>query len=440
MKAKNSRRIAFDVLLAIERGAYANLALREALQENGGADAAFVTALVYNTLDHLLTLDFYLKCFCKGRIALPVRCILRLGMAQMFYMRVPARAAIDESVALCKEIGKGGVAGFVNGVLRNMDRNRQNLPEPQGGLAERLSIQYSFPAFLVEMLLSQWGEKECIAMLDYTAPAAVCIRANPLCFSESALDEYLAKENMAFQKGRLVPEARYVQGLGDIAQHPLFQQGKITVQSESAMLAARICGAEAGQKVLDACAAPGGKTAFLAGEMGDGQLDAWDVHAHRVTLIEKTCRRMGIHFVCARQQDATQLDPNAVEQYDVVLADVPCSGLGVIGSKPDIRYSKTREDMEALVNVQRRILENMASYVKIGGTLVYVTCTVMEPENQGNIDWFLTAHSEFETVSLDAFLPGDFDQARIGEGGLQLMPHRDHGADGFYMVRMVRKH
>lgn len=438
MRPKQSRRIAFDVLLAVERGAYANLALREALQQNVDADAAFVSALVYHTLDHILTLDFYLKAFCKGRIALPIRCVLRLGLAQMLYMRVPARAAIDESVTLCKAIGKGAMANFVNGVLRNIERNQQNLPKPEGDLAYRLSIQYSYPLFLVEMLMEQWGEEECIAFFEYSAPTAICIRANPLCFSEEELDRHLADENIAYQKGCWMPQARYVQGLGDITKYPLFQQGKITVQGESAMLAAHICGAKEGQVILDACAAPGGKTACLAGEMKCGHIDAWDIHAHRVALIEKTCARMHIDFVHARQQDATQMNENAIDRYDVVLADVPCSGLGVMGSKPDIRYAKTREDMDHLVAIQRNILTCMAQYVKPGGILVYVTCTMTKQENQNNIDWFLQAHPEFGRMPFEEYLPKDMDRARRSRGELQLLPHRDHGADGFYMARMVR--
>lgn len=434
MKKQEERRLAYEILVDVERGAYANLALKEALKKNPTAKADFVTALVYTTLDHQITLDFYLNDFSTKRIPLPIRCLLRLGLAQMLYMNVPARAAINESVSLCKSIGKAGTSGFVNGILRTIERSE--LPMPMGTQVERLSIEYSYPPFLVDLFINQWGEEGARAMMatNNQRESMLCIHANPIRSSEQEVDALFPEA----KRGYFVSNARYIENYGNIAENAAFQAGKIAIQGESAMLVGLICEPKKGQSVLDVCAAPGGKTTHIAGLMREGHIDAWDIHPHRVKLIEKNCARLGIDFVQAIEKDATAYDPSCEGKYDLVLADVPCSGLGVLQSKPDIRYAKSKEDIDALVEVQRTILKNASQYVAKNGTLVYATCTVTKQENEENIDWFLKNHPDYELSDFSHVLPSDFDKKRWKRGQLQLLPSLD-GVDGFYMARMVRR-
>lgn len=437
MKTHTDRRIAYDVLLAVERGAYANLALKEQLGLYSEAKADFVSALVYTTLDHQITLDFYLNAFSEKRIAPPIRCLLRLGAAQMLYMDVPSRAAINETVQLSKQVGKGSLSGFINAILRNIDRNQDALPKPKGNKIKQLSVEYSYPEFLVERFIQQWGEADAEKMMGFSRKNQTCIRANPFCLSSIELDQALEAENVSFSKGLMVEEARYVSEIGNIAKQPLFTSGAFTVQGESAMLVSHVCAPKEDQRVLDMCAAPGGKTAHLAAYMKRGKIDAWDIHAHRVSLIERNCERLKIDFVEAQERDATQFDATFCDQYDLILADVPCSGLGIVSGKPDIRYSKSIDDIKALVEIQRKILDNAAKYVCVGGILVYATCTVLEEENQDNIEWFLKKHTNFQYQSFSEDVCSRFDPKRIQEGQLQLLPYLDE-VDGFYIARMVR--
>lgn len=438
MSAQAERRAAYDVLIAVERGAYAHLALKQALRNQSGVNAGFITALVYTALDHQITLDFYLDTLAKQRIALPVRCVLRLGAAQILYMNVPARAAVDESVKLCRDIGKKGVTGFVNAMLRNLDRMCGDLPRPDGDLARRLSIQYSYRETLVRNLLRQYGEALCEKILAHEPPKTTCARANTFRCNTETLDKVLTERGVVFSKGRLVSEARHCEGLGDITRDELFMEGKMVVQGESAMLVGHICQAKSGMRVLDACAAPGGKALHLAQIMGCGTIEAWDIHEHRVALIEKNVRRCGIDMIKAGQADARVFDVSYEQAFDVVLVDAPCSGLGVAAGKPDIRYAKTPEALETLVQVQREILCNCARYVARGGVLVYATCTILRAENEDNIEWFLQEHPHFCRGDIGFAFDQDFDRARLSGGQVQLLPPTD-GVEGFFVARMVRE-
>ncbi len=440
---QSPRRIAYEALRRETGGAYANLALKEAMATSEAAvapeDAAFAAALFYSALEHRITLDFYLSHLVKKRVPAPLRCILWLGAAQILYMNVPAHAAINESASLCKQIGKGSAAGFVNAVLRNLDRMRDDLPEPTGTQSERLSIRYSCPEWLVDRLLPLLGEEEAEAFLaESGAGSGVCIRANPLKWSDDELDGWLAEQKIDFIRGQWASEARYLRSAGDISKQSVFREGKITVQSESSMLVGRVLDARRGMKVLDCCAAPGGKTAYIAGMMGDGELLAWDNHAHRVRLIEQTCRRLGCDFVRAEEQDARVLQPELCDAWDRVLVDAPCSGLGVLRGKPDIKYRQTPEALVALVDIQRRILETCSQYVKPGGVLLYSTCTVMPEENQEQVEAFLSKHEEFALEDLNLVLPAAFDRERLDKKHLQLWPQRD-GLDGFFIAKMRRE-
>ena len=433
------RRIALEAFLDItDRGAYANLRLKSARQQaQQEKDAQFITALVYETLDHLLYIDHVLSHFAKGRQKPVIRGILRMGVCQMLFMDTPVSAACNESVKIVKQIGKAPLAGYVNGVLRAIAKavEENTLPEvPKSPTAERLSITYSWPRWLVEEWLSQYGEGFTTALLDAFSHVGkgISLRAQ-LPYTKQELKTFLEQKGIVYQNGSLDPVCFHLQSGQDILRDPLFLEGKITLQSESAMLVCRALGIQPGMRVLDACAAPGGKSAYLW-ELAKGQaeLTAWELHPHRRELMNKTFQRLHVKAK-TRVQDAAVFLQEAENAFDAVLLDVPCSGLGV--AKPDVRYAKSSEAVEAIAKEQARILNTCARYVKPGGVLLYATCTISQRENQQQVAAFLEQNPAFRADSLIPYLPGSIPGLETGM--VQLFPNRD-GAEGFFIARMVK--
>lgn len=433
---RNPRRAALDALLDItERGAYANLRLKEALSGLPERDARWVSAAVYTVLDHLLYLDFLLSHFARGRLQPPIRGVLRLGLAQALYMGVPDSAACNESVELCKQIGKGELSGYVNGVLRAICRSRDSFPPLPEEPVKRLSIQYSWPEWLVSEYIGQYGRAFTEELLLGKIPGMTLRAQRP--YSTAELREALAERGLAFTQGSLDKNAlRLGKGL-DVSREPLFQEGKATVQSESAMLVCRLLSPKPGMRILDACAAPGGKTAYLSHLMeGRGHIDAWELHPHRAALMERTLQRLRVENASPAVRNAAVPDPVLSEAYDAVLIDAPCSGLGVPG-KPDIRYAKSDAIVSGLAGLQRDILAACAAYVRPGGTLVYATCTISRRENEEQIQAFLAEHGEFQPGNTGALPP--CLQERAKGGMAQLFPHMDD-TEGFFMARLEKQH
>lgn len=430
------RRIALLALLDItEGGAYANLRLKEAERGLPRQDAKWVSAAVYETLDHLIYIDYVLSRYTKGRQKPAIRGILRMGVCQVMFMGTPPSAACNESVKLAKEIGKGALAGYVNGVLRAVCRDAgQAVPLPENA-RERLSVQYSYPRWLVDLYADAYGETFTEAMLSAEV-RELTIRAQAP-YTAEELEAWLAAQKIPYSRGTAVPEAFRLQAGFDIAAEPLFQNGQITVQSESAMLVCRALGARPGMRVLDACAAPGGKTAYLSMLMENaGRIDAWELHAHRCELMKKTLDRLRVKNAEILQRDASKRYPECGEAYDAVLLDAPCSGLGVHG-KPDARYGKSLAVIQELAALQAQLLDCCASCVKPGGVLVYSTCTISPPENEACARAFLARHGEFDAVGFDACLPEPLRKRAAG-GMLQLFPHLD-GMEGFFLTKFTRK-
>ena len=421
----NTRRQALDALCDItDRGAYANLRVKQLTSSMPEREANLAAALVYHTLDHLLTIDYYLAHFVKGSQKPVIRGILRLGVCELLFLSTPAHAAINESVALTKEVGKSGLSGFVNAVLRNIDRSRSSLPPfPQESVA-RLSIQYSYPEWIVREWVSRFGESATELLISRPVSALEVRAQDP--FTRDELQKALPVSSTVNQ---LDENSLSLASGFDLASHPLFQEGKFTVMGESAMLACRALGDMSGKRVLDACSAPGGKSAYLASLMkNDIHLTCFELHAHRKELLDKTLARLHVSAQTS-EKDAAVYDPAFEQAFDGVLIDAPCSGLGLLGDKPDIRYSKSDADITALVEIQKNILEACARYVKSNGVLVYATCTISRRENEEQITAFLLAHSEFALESIPIPLEN--------EGQIQLLPHVHH-ADGFYIARMRR--
>ena len=439
------RRVALETLLDVSRSdAYASLALDKRLAQAafGRRDRAFTTQLVYGTLENRIALDWRIDQFLEGEkeIEPAVREILRMGAYQLFYLdRVPDMAAVDESVSLTRAMGFEGFTGLVNAVLRNMIRGKENVvwPKPQDDPAKYLSVMFSAPMDLAQLLIEAYGEHEALEILRYRPKDRdITVRVNYLRCDDARLRALFADDELEFSPG-IVPGTYKVKNAGDMTRMRAFQNGLFTIQGESSVLAARMVGAKPGQTVLDACAAPGGKTAVLSEMMNDtGRVYAWDTHAHRVELIRGTANRLKLENVRPAVKDASAPRPDMAMTLDAALIDAPCSGTGVMLEKPDVKYRVSREGVASLCRTQSEILDAVAPMVKVGGTLVYSTCSILPQENGQQIEAFLARHPEYEIDPMGAELPEALAQHETGTG-LQMFAHRD-GTDGFFVCRLRR--
>lgn len=409
------RRIALETLIRIvEDGAYANLALKESAEGVRRDEVPFLYALVYNALEHRAYAEYVLSHFCKRQKRV-VRSILLLASSELLFMATPAHAVIHESVELTKTVGKAKSAGLVNAVLRRIDRERDTLPPLPDEPIRRLSIRYGYPAFILADWIDAYG-LDAAEQLAKTQPSALQVRAQHP-YTTEALRNALPVPSIP---GRLDSNCLYLEHGFAVASNELYRDGKLTVQNEGAMLICRALGEVKGKRILDACAAPGGKTAYLASlAENDADLVAWELHPHRLELMQKTLDRLHVSatVLC---RDASIVHEDAEDNFDAVLLDVPCSGFGLLADKPDLRYRKTDEDLHELVLVQKRILSACSRYVKCGGRLVYATCTISRRENEAQVRSFLREHTSFRLTEERQFLP-----------------HRD-GIDGFYYAAMTR--
>lgn len=409
------RRAALESLIRIlEDQAYTNLALKEAAKTVADKDVPFLYALVNETVLRTSHADYLLAHYCK-RQKRAVRNLLRMGVTELLWLDTPAHAVVNESVNLCREIGKSDSANLVNAVLRRIERERDALPPLPEDPLHRLSIRYGFPEFLVSEWLCVYGESETEALLS-AAPVGTVVRAQ----APYTTDELKTALPVASVPCRLDPNGLLLEEGFDFQSDPLFRAGKYTVQSEGAMLICRALGDVRNRKVLDACAAPGGKTAYLASlSENSADLTAWELHPHRKELMDAAFRRLHVNASTACI-DASVFVPSCAEAFDAVLLDVPCSGFGLLADKPDVRLHKSKETVDALVETQKTILSVCSRYVRKGGILVYATCTISKRENEDQIRAFLNSNTEFKP-----------------EEERQLLPDRD-GTDGFYYARLRR--
>ncbi len=404
-----------EALLALtdilEEGAYANLRLQSL--DCAKEERAFVSALVYTALEHVRWADYMLGHYVKRQKRL-VRNLLRLGVCELFFMDTAPYAAVNEWVQLCRDTGKAPSASLVNAVLRRMLREKDALPPLPEVPAERLSIVYGMPQWLMEEWIDRFGAEKAEDMLR-PQPPMLEVRGQYPFTIEDLLSRFpegkrgtLCSNCLLLPPGSLTPAS------------PLFLEGKAVFQGEGAMAICEFMGDMRGKKVLDGCAAPGGKSAYLWSLFeGDIDLSCWELHPHRTVLMEETFRRLKVQAHCA-QRDASLPYPEYKETFDGVLLDVPCSGLGLRLTKPDIGLHKEEEQVQSLVQIQASILQACCAYVKKGGVLVYSTCTLSRRENEGQVKEFLRTHPEFRL-----------------EEERQLLPPQD-GLGGFYMARMRR--
>jgi len=472
----SAREGALDVLLRIEDGAYANIALDDYLEGLGRglspADRGLLTELVVGTVKHRLTLDWIIdrRVNNPGRLQTGPRLLLCLGLYQLRFLdRIPARAAVYETVELARRRHHAGVAALVNAALRSWQRegDARIWPDERKDPAGYLSALLSHPLWIVERWLARYGYEKTRALCEFNnTPPPLWLRTNTLKTTPPALADRLEKEGCRTCRGRYAPEALRLMESPGVRRLEAWGEGLFTVQDESSMLAAYGLAPLPGHRVLDVCAAPGGKTTHLAQLMEDrGSIAAWDLHPHRVELLRENQRRLGIRCIEAYVRDAAQMraaptDPadKARDLFDRVLVDAPCSGLGTLRRRADARWNRKPEDIVVLAQLQERILRNALARLTPGGKLLYSTCTTEPEENSLLVEAVLAACPEYKKARLSlraaaegaqSLLSGPADSAEptdpaaptdvsaqrdsVGDGDVQFLPFL-HGLEGFYMA------
>lgn len=436
-----ARETALDALIACrKRAAWSNGVLKDYIERDrlDRRDAALATRLCYGVLQNRDLLDFFLQQLLTGRVKdlhPVVRDILHLGLYQIYELdKIPSSAAVNESVQLTKRYCKWqrSAPGLVNAVLRSAVNTRGTLKMPQ-----TLAQRYSHPQELVDLLAEYVGQDRLEPMLaaNNDTPQTV-VQVNTLRTTTEDLTRSLAREGVTVLPHRWMPDCLVLSNTGSLEKLEAFRQGLFYVQDAAARLCVMCAQIPVGDqvRVLDCCAAPGGKTFAAAIAMGGkGKIRAADIHRHKTTLIQNGARRLGLENIVVREQDATENHPAWADKMDVVLADVPCSGYGIIRKKPDIRY-KSVEDMARMPELQLRILLKQADYVKPGGVLLYSTCTLVRRENEGVVESFLRTRKDFAAEPMT--LPAPFP---VNTTGMLTLVPGEYDTDGFFICRLRRK-
>ena len=415
----NVRELVLDILIEInEKDQYSHLVIRDVLnkyQYLEKKDRAFLTRLVEGTIEHMLEMDFIINSFSKVKVKKMkplIRNLLRMSVYQIRYMNsIPDAAACNEAVKLAVKRGFGQLKGFVNGVLRSVSRSLSELNYPSKELEPLTYIEvlYSIPTWIGEHWINEYGiEKTEEICKSFYKERPITIRTNLTKCTPQELALQLSKEGVIVTPVKGLEYAFEIEGFDYLQALPSFNEGLFYVQDISSMMVAEAAAPKQDSYIIDVCAAPGGKSSHLAEKMNQtGLVEARDLTEYKVSLIEENIERHGLDNMKAVQQDATIFDADSVGKADVLICDLPCSGLGVIGKKTDIRYKMTKEKQEDLVALQREILSTVHTYVKPGGVMVYSTCTIHKQENEENVKWFLENHKEFKLESMQQMLPGE---------------------------------
>ena len=427
------RELVLDILLEVnEKEQYSHLVIRDVLnkyQYLEKQERAFLTRLAEGTIEHMLEMDFIINSFSKVKVNKMkplIRNLLRMSVYQIKYMdSIPDAAVCNEAVKLARKRGFGQLRGFVNGVLRNIAREHMHLQYPDEKLepVRFLEVTYSVPAWMVEQWIKDFGYEQTKEICEsFLQERPITIRTNLNKTTPEQLKVKLEKEGVTVRGVEKLTYAFEISGYDYLQALESFQEGLFYVQDISSMMVAEIAAPEKENYIIDVCAAPGGKSSHLAEKMaGTGVVEARDLTEYKVSLIEENIERHGLENMNAVQMDATVFDSDSVEKADVLICDLPCSGLGVMGKKTDIRYKMTADKQKDLVQLQRQILDTVHSYVKKGGTLVYSTCTIHKNENAGNVEWFVKKYPEFEVVMSEQMFPGGTYH------------------DGFFIAKLIRK-
>ena len=447
-KAVNERELVLGILLEITKnGEHEHIILRNTLskyQYLEKRERAFITRVVEGTLEHMIEIDYIINQFSKvkvNKMKPVIRTIIRSAVYQILYMdSVPNSAVCNEEVKLAAKRGFVNLKGFVNGVLRNIDRNVSNIQYPgRENMLEYMSIKYSMPMWILEKWQKSYDLETMEKMLQgFLEEKGTTIRCNLHRISKEELIQKLREEQVTVKEHPYLDYALEISGYDYLGDLESFEDGDFQVQDLSSMLVAEVAEPKEGDSVIDVCAAPGGKSLHIADKLrGTGHVEARDLTDYKVELIWDNIERAQVENMEAVKQDALVFDEASEEKAEIVIADLPCSGLGVIGKKADIKYNMTEPLQEELEKLQREILSVVHRYVKPGGTLVYSTCTINEGENIENVRWFLSQYPEFEQVSVESVLC-DALKGSVKDGCLQLLPGI-HESDGFFIAKFHKK-
>ena len=442
-KRTDMRAEALDTLIDIERNKkLSHIAIGETLMRNQfekKADRAFYTRLCEGVTERKIYLDYILDHYSKTpmkKCKPLIRSLLRMGAYQILFMDVRDAAACSEAVSLAKKRGFGRLSGFVNGVLRTLVREKENLPVPdKKDDVKYVSITYSVPEWLSKLIIEQYGKESAEKIFaSFLEARPLTIRTNLSKTTPEELEKELEEAGVKVEKGNYLPYAFTISNLNYLGKIAAFRQGKFAVQDESSQLAVAIADINEGDFVLDVCAAPGGKTFHAADRLkGAGKVLSRDLTEYKTELIEENKDRMHYENVEVQQWDALEEDESLLESVDVLLADLPCSGLGIMGRKNDIKYQMTEEQLGELAALQRQILSVVWKYVKPGGQMIFSTCTLNKGENAENIKW-IEENTPLHLVSIEEYLPQNLKNRTGSQGYLQLIPGEDT-CDGFFISK-----
>lgn len=450
---QNTREIALEIIIQVmEQDKPSHLIIRQALDKYDWLERekkAFISKLSMGTIERCIEMDAVLDSYSSVPVRKMkpfIRCLLRMSVYQILYMdRVPDSAACNEAVRMAAAHSFGRLKGFVNGVLRTIVREKNNDTIKYTSEYSGIAVRYSTPDWIIDMCREAYGEPAALQMLEYMTDSAgnasgVTFRCLASVRPPEESRRLLEEDGVAAEWDADIPNVLHAAGaLDSIGALRAVSDGSVLVQDKSSMLCALAVAPERGSTVIDACAAPGGKSIFLADFMeGSGTVCSFDVSEQKCAQLSENVRRTGLGNIRISVKDALVYDAALEGAADYVLADLPCSGLGILGKKGDIKYKMTPQRQEALVALQRRMLSVLARYVKPGGVLVYSTCTIHPSENTGNAEWFLERHPAFAPESLVPYLPERYHCESARRGYLQLLPGID-GTDGFFFARFRKE-
>lgn len=438
----NLRKLVLDLIIEImEKSVFCDKAIHQAFEKNflSKRDRSFVMRLTEGTVERCIELDYIINQFSKVEVQKMkpvIRNILRISVYQIFYMdQVPDSAACNEAVKLTIKRKMQNLKGFVNGVLRNIVRNKENITYPsKDDFVRYASIRYSMPDWIVKRFIKDYGKEnaECILHSFLKEEDLLSIRCTQSRYTIEQVRKTLEEQGIYVYSGKILPYALGISNYSSLKELRAFQEGMFQVQDESSMLVGEIAGIRQQDIVFDVCAAPGGKTFHAADILrGSGKVLSADLSQDKIALIQENCERLSYENVEILMNDAKVLRKEWIEKADVVIADLPCSGLGVIGKKCDIKYKTSQNDIVALSEIQREILAVVSNYVKPGGRLIFSTCTIAKEENQDNVKW-IEQNLPFKRVSIEQKLPKVFQGLTGSSGYLQVLPNMA-GTDGFFL-------
>ncbi|WP_367565615.1 16S rRNA (cytosine(967)-C(5))-methyltransferase RsmB [Lacrimispora sp.] len=440
-KDTDSREITLDILMEIlERGNYSHLVLRQALNKYQYLDKmerSFISRISDGTVEYLLQIDYVINSFSSVKVKKMkpvIRTILRMSVYQLLYMdRVPDSAVCNEAVKLAVKRKFSGLKGFVNGVLRNISRNKESISWPDD------SIRYSMPSWIVSMWQETYGKETAgIMMESFLKSSVTTVRCNFARAGKEEILQSLEHQGVKVSQSGISDGILYLEQYDYLESLEAFQKGYIQVQDLSSSFVGEIADPKKGDFCIDVCGAPGGKSLHIADKLqGTGMVEVRDLNDRKIAMVQENMERSGFQNIRAKVQDALVLDQDSIEKADIVIADLPCSGLGIIGRKPDIKYRMTWEELKSLAALQREILSVVQSYVKPGGKLIFSTCTIDKMENEDNVKWFLEQFP-FDSINLEGKLGRELDSPTMKHGYIQLLPGI-HPCDGFFIAAFQKK-